>query len=196
MNNCYSELPEGYQEVFRVNAADKKTGLILNLVATGIMIVVIALVIVLGVFLGKGWELTLFGSLWYLVGFIILNVAYVIMHESVHGVVYKVMTKQKLTYGFKLSYAYCGVPNVYVSRKTALCSLCAPLVVFSVLFVALAVVGFFFDPYLYFLFGVLFAIHIGGCAGDMYDIFLYITRFKDKATLMRDTGAEQTFYQK
>ncbi len=196
MKNFYESLPEGYKEVFRVDVSDKKTGIILNVVATVVTILIGAAVVVAGVFGGDNWHLTLFGSVWYLVGFLVLNIAYIVLHELVHGAAYKIMTKRKLTFGFKLSYAYCGLPNVYVSRKTALVSLCAPLVLFSVLFIAAAIVGFFFDPYLYFLFGLMFAIHFGGCMGDVYDIFLYATRFKDKSTLMRDTGAEQTFYQK
>lgn len=37
-------------------------------------------------------------------------------------------------------------------------------------------------------------LHIGGCAGDLWDTWLYPTRFRDPATLMNDIGPKQTFY--
>ena len=37
-------------------------------------------------------------------------------------------------------------------------------------------------------------IHIGGCVGDLYDAALYLFRFRDPLTLMRDTGPKQSFY--
>ena len=43
---------------------------------------------------------------------------------------------------------------------------------------------------------ILLGLHIGGCAGDLYDTRLYFTRFRDPMTLMRDTGPAQTFYVK
>ena len=46
----------------------------------------------------------------------------------------KIFTKQKLTYGFSLTYAYCGVPNIYVRKKEAIIACLAPLVIFSIIF--------------------------------------------------------------
>ncbi|MCQ2122483.1 MAG: DUF3267 domain-containing protein, partial [Fibrobacter sp.] len=57
---------------------------------------------------------------------------YIVLHELVHGAVYKLLTGQKLTFGFKASVAYCGVPDIYVYRRTALAALLAPFVVFDI----------------------------------------------------------------
>ena len=51
--------------------------------------------------------------------FLVSLVLYLVLHELVHGAVYKALTHQKLTFGFTLTVAFCGVPDVYTSRKTA-----------------------------------------------------------------------------
>ena len=93
-----------------------------------------------------------------------------------------------------LTVAFCGVPNIYTSRKTALIALTAPLVVFSVVFLAL-MAGFRISNPVYFaVFSILFSIHLGGCIGDIYMTFLLATRFRNPELLMRDTGPAQTLY--
>ena len=42
--------------------------------------------------------------------------------------------------------------------------------------------------------GILFAIHFGGCIGDLYMTALLLFRYKDPRTLMNDTGPKQTIY--
>ena len=106
------------------------------------------------------------------------------------------MTKQKLKFGFSWSCAFCGIPDAYSYRHTAIISLIAPLTLFSIVFITLAIAFHGVNMMLYLLFALLFAIHFAGCVGDMYVTLLFLTRFRDKTTLMRDTGPEQTFYQK
>lgn len=194
------ELPEGYREVAHINALDKRLGIILNLVS--IIIAAIVLSVAAGVFAlfggeeeiftfnGKSDFLTLYITLCLLCATLI---AYLILHELVHGLVYKIMTGEKLTFGISWSCAYCGVPNIYTYTKTAIFSSSAPLIVFSILFLALTVVAFFISPLLYYSAAALFAIHLGGCSGDMYILFK-IASYKDKRLLVRDTGPEQFFY--
>ncbi len=118
--------------------------------------------------------------------------AYVILHELVHGAAYKILTKQKLTFGLTLTVAYCGVPDIYVYRKASLIALLAPFVLFTVLFAVLL----FFMPTAVdkCLMAFLLGVHVGGCVGDLYGAALYVFRFRDPETLMRDTGPAQTFY--
>jgi hypothetical protein len=38
--------------------------------------------------------------------------------------------------------------------------------------------------------------HLGGCVGDDYVTLLFLFKFKDKTTLVQDTGPKQTIYVK
>ena len=121
-------------------------------------------------------------------------ILYLVLHELTHGAAYKLLTGRRLTFGVSLTAAYCGVPDVYVYRKTALISLLAPFVVFDLVFVLLTLL--LPDPWYRLDAALMLALHVGGCSGDLYDTFLYLTKFRDPATLMRDTGPKQTFYVK
>ena len=125
-----TDLPDGYRSAYVINAADNKTGLLLNAVAGGIMILVAALC------LWILWPLDFSEGFGY-VRVLALSVSmlvYLVLHELVHGAAYKLLTKQKLTFGITLTVAFCGVPQIYVYRKTALISLLAPFVTFTILF--------------------------------------------------------------
>ena len=129
MPNFYKELPENAKVVKTIDAKNKKTMLIFNLVAIFIMIGSILPIIILKDFTLESININpkdmLIGLAVYLIG----TVIYIILHELTHGVVYKTMTKEKLTFGLTLSCAFCGVPKIYVTRKTALLSILAPFVV-------------------------------------------------------------------
>lgn len=189
MKNWEKELPEGYQVARVIDAKEDKK-------LIGAM--TFAALVVLGVFLWIGILTQWSGmkqeelSLGLNIGFLVALLAYIVLHELVHGAAYKLLTGQKLTYGFTLSVAFCGVPEIYVYRKASLIAVLAPFVVFTVVFGAaiLLVHGAWLRFYLIILLGL----HIGGCSGDLYNTWLYLTRFRDPRTLTRDTGPQQTFY--
>ena len=183
-------LPEGYREALLIDAGNTKFGIIMNLAAVVIMI----LILVLTVPLLRLHSFTVLFSIPKLLLMMLLLIGYVVAHELVHGIAYKLMTGQKLTYGFSLTVAYCGVPDIYVYRRTALVSLLAPFTVFTLLFGSLML--FLHNPGWRLVFAFLLAIHIGGCVGDLYDTLLYLFRFRDPETLMNDTGPAQRFYVK
>ncbi len=118
-------------------------------------------------------------------------IAYLVLHELAHGAAYRTLTHQKLRFGISPSAAFCGVPDIYVYRRTALISLLTPFVLFIPVFLIPAFLLPNAWDKIYVLF--LFAMHIGGCSGDLYDTALYLFKFKDPATLMQDTGPKQTF---
>lgn len=186
--NFEKELPEGYREVFSIDAKNKKTALIMSLAAFFIT----AALCVASWLIVRPYGYSPDHLIARYLIFLIVLLAYIVLHELVHGLAYKLLTGQKLTFGMTLTVAFCGVPDIYVYRRTALISLLAPFTVFSVVFIVLALA--LRDPWDKFYAGVLFAVHIGGCVGDLYDTFLYLTRFRDPRTLMRDTGPKQTFY--
>ena len=193
MNRNYEPtLPAGYREALLIDAGNKKLGILLNVIAFAITVLILFLVVPL---LHLREQLTVLSiTLPKLIVFTLSPIVYLVAHELVHGVAYKLLTGQKLTFGFTLTVAYCGVPNIYVYRKTALISLLAPFTVFTLLFGGLTL--FLRDPVLRLISAILLALHIGGCVGDLYDTFLYLFRLRAPDTLMNDTGPAQRFYVK
>ncbi|MCQ2399101.1 MAG: DUF3267 domain-containing protein, partial [Clostridia bacterium] len=176
----------------------KKTVLFLTLASLGLTAIPFVICILMTDFnllFDKIAETDLMICMLVLISFTIAIIAYLVLHELVHGVAYKALTHEKLTFGLSWSCAFCGVPDVYVSRKTALVSLLAPFVVFSVLFLSGATVAYLVgDPIAFLYLGILFAIHFGGCVGDLWMTVLLSFRFRDKRLYMRDTGPEQFLY--
>ena len=195
-DNFCAELPQDYEQVKVIDAKNNKKFIIaMNAAAILMTLAVGFFAILLRFGLPIDMESVFSGPTELLVAdvvFLVSMVAYVILHELTHGIVYKVMTGQKLTFGLTLTVAFCGVPNIYVNRKTALVAVLAPFVLFSVIFIPL--IAFLPDPYALAA-ALVFAIHFGGCAGDLYDAILMIFGMKGQL-LMRDTGPVQTFYLK
>lgn len=185
-------IPEGYREVYHIDAANKKTGLLLTLGS-----LLIAACLIFFFFLSiDSISIDLRNLMKYYLVFLVVMLAYVILHELTHGAVYKALTKEKLRFGITWSAAFCGVPDIYTYRDTALKSLVAPLVLFSVILIPLLIWLYRVDAGWYLVAGVIFSLHISGCIGDLYMTALFLTKFKDPATLMRDTGPEQWIYGK
>lgn len=193
MKNYYETLPEGYTEIYHIDAKDKKTGLVFNLAAFGIMIAVIAVavaVIIIGVGAERSFEFLGFPLLVMVAGMIL----YVVLHELLHGVAYKALTGRRLTFGMSWSCAFCGVPDIYVSRRTALVALVTPFAVFTLVLIPLAAVLYFISLSYFFSVAMILAMHLGGCIGDLYMLCLLLFKFKDRTLLMKDTGPEQYIY--
>ena len=196
--NFEKELPDGYKEIFRFNAQDKKSGLILNGVAVFItVLVIIAACMMVDVskvpYLAENKPFEMMLYLFILAASLLL---YTVLHELVHGAVYKAMTGEKLTFGMSWSCAFCGIPNIYVYRKAAFLAVIAPFVVFSVLFFALPAVFYFVNPFLFLISAIILGMHLGGCSGDLYISGLLLFKYKQKDLLIRDTGPEQFIYVK
>ena len=189
------ELPEGYELVYHISATERRTAIKFNLAA---------LVIMIGTFLLGLIPLLIKGGIEYALGqtetvitlliFFAAMILYVIAHELVHGIAYKAMTGQRLTFGLTLSCAFCGVPSIYTYRRVALIALLAPFTVFTVLFLGLSIGLLAVHPLYYLCALWLLAMHVGGCVGDLYMSWLCFTRFRARDILIRDTGPEQFIY--
>ena len=189
------ELPEGYRQVYHLSATNVKVGIIFNLIAM-VIFVLVGFVAAVPLFFKKDLLLDFSVlSVWLYIA-IALMLVYMVLHELVHGAVYKMKTGEKLTFGLSWSCAFCGVPNIYVYRKTALAALVAPLILFTVIMLPLAVAMYYVSIYAYAAVVMVFAMHLGGCAGDAYMTILLLSKFKSNTMLMRDTGPEQFIYLK
>ncbi len=191
-NNFESELPNGYRLIKTIDAKDKKIGIIFNLLAIVIFFVVFAIgFIPLIVNTEKLSEFDGFGEM--MLGLLGVFV-YIVLHELVHGIAYKIKTGEKLTFGMSWSCAFCGVPRIFTYRKTALFAVLAPLVVFTAVFIPMLVITYFYNISLYVALLFIFGMHLGGSTGDAYVAILLLTKYKDDTTLMNDTGPKMTFF--
>ena len=188
-DNFERTLPEGYHEAYAIDATSGKFSIWLNVVAMALMVVI---AVPLAVIISGMGEIHINST--FLLILCGLLIVYTILHELTHGIAYKLMTGEKLTFGLTLTVAYCGVPKIFVYRKAAMIALLAPFTVYSILFIALIIA--LPDLTMKLAVALIFAIHFGGCAGDLYDTFIYLTKFRDPTTLMQDTGPKQTFYVK
>ena len=192
MKHFETELPEGYRQVFEIDAKNGRTGVVLNLVA-----LLFGVLVFLPFVFGFGFR-TLFNPearsrYWLMLGTYLGGyILYIILHELVHGAAYKLLTRRKLTFGFALTVAYCGVPDIWVYRRASLIATLAPFVVFTAVFLPLAL--FVRTPGLQVAFILLFCSHVAGCTGDLYGAYLMLFRFRDPKLLVRDTGPKQTYY--
>ena len=194
MKNYELELPQNYKLVKTIDAKNAKVGVILNLIALAVMLAcVVGAYFIVGVPFAELIDAEHYaGTFIRLAVFLVVMVAYVVLHELVHGAAYKALTKQKLTFGLTLTVAFCGVPNIYVYRKTALIAVLAPFVVFLPVFLVLCfVLPTALDKLLA---AFMLGMHVGGCSGDLWVAGLLLFKLRDKATLMNDTGPKQTFY--
>ena len=196
--NYEKELPLNYKQVFYINAKDAKFGIIFNLIALLICAIVLTFAILfLRLKSDFSFEKITADPLQLFLPLLVLFVAmiaYVATHELTHGVAYKLLTGEKLTFGLSWSCAFCGVPHVYTYRKTALIAVISPFALFTLIFIPLLIVLYNISPIYYLVTAFLFGYHLGGCSGDLYVFILLATKFKNKKTLMKDTGPEQYFY--
>lgn len=195
--NFENSVPEDYVLVKHVDAKnDKKQVVIYTLLSLVPLIIILPVLCVIAnycsgynIFDGDDFN----GGIAILIAGAVL-IAYIVLHELTHGVTYKLFTGGKLTFGLTLTVAFCGVPDIYVRKKASIAALVMPFLVFSVIFSALTVGLWFVSPLYGIVSGAVFAIHLGGCVGDLHWTLMYLTKFRHCNTLMRDTGPEQWLY--
>jgi hypothetical protein len=117
-------------------------------------------------------------------------IAYIVLHELVHGIFMKHFSGVKPKYGFTLMYAYAG-SEAYFNKKSYIIIALAPVVIWG------AVLGVLCAVLPQSWFWVVYLIQIGnisGAAGDFYVTFKFLKLPKD--ILVNDTGVAMTVYTK
>ncbi len=195
--NYENSIPQDYVLVKYVDAKNDKKQITIYTLLSFVPLLIVLPVLILIARYCSGYNL--FDALQYdfiiaLVITCIILIIYTVLHELVHGVTYKIFTGAKLTFGLTLTVAFCGVPEIYVRKKASIVALIMPFLVFSIVFIALTIGLWFVSP-LYGIFsGAVFAVHFGGCVGDLHWTLMYLTKFRHCNTLMRDTGPKQWLY--
>ena len=180
-------LPEGYGQKYLIDLKDnKKQFWIVNGLSILIMLALAAL---------------FFQLLWY--GFLELHfeglprqmlvmalgmIAYIPLHELVHGVCIRRFSGKRAKYGFTLVYAYAG-SDCYFNKRDYLIIAAAPVVFWGLVFLLLLFllpVHWRWVPYVWQVF------NLSGAAGDFY-VFHRLHRESD-AILCQDTGVKMAVF--
>ena len=179
----------GYKECTRIDLVkNKKEALLVNIY--GIIIMVVMAVFIPLLIMGGIIEFNLENTfpLFFIVLLISL-ILYIPLHEIVHGIVLKNYTDEKLSFGWKLVYAYCGSKEAVVDRKEYYAVALAPLLVFSVVFISLM----FLNPSLSLVWYVMEIMNVSGSVGDIY-VSIKLRKEKSRDILITDSGTDMSFW--
>ena len=179
----------GYKECTKIDLVkNKKEALLVNIY--GIIIMVVTAVFIPLLIMGGIIEFNLETTfpLFFIVLLISL-ILYIPLHEIVHGIVLKKYTDEKLSFGWKLVYAYCGSKEAVVDRKEYYAVALAPLLVFSVVFISLMVL----NPSLSLVWYVMEIMNVSGSVGDIY-VSIKLRKEKSRDILITDSGTDMSFW--
>ena len=183
-------LPEGYEEIYSVNLQkDKKTALMVNLLACLIAVVMVVpacfLVPISSLFDMRA-GLGSFSIKMLLI--FVLMVAYLTLHELTHGVAMKICGTQKIKYGFTGLYAFAG-SNDYYGKKAYTFIALVPVVLWGMI---LAIVNILVPAAWFWVIYIIQVCNISGAAGDLF-VTVRFSRFPEDI-LVKDSGVGMTVY--
>ena len=179
----------GYKECTKIDLVkNKKEALLVNVYGIIIMVVMAVFIplLIMGGIIEFNLETTF--PLFFIVLLISL-ILYIPLHEIVHGIVLKKYTDEKLSFGWKLVYAYCGSKEAVVDRKEYYAVALAPLLVFSVVFISLMVL----NPSLSLVWYVMEIMNVSGSVGDIY-VSIKLRKEKSRDILITDSGTDMSFW--
>lgn len=185
------ELPAGYKLIRETDPAkDKKMTLWLNITALAIAAAMVAAALVLR---APGEEksgavnisINLVSAILMIAGII----AYIFLHEAVHGFFIERFSKTKAKYGFTGLFAYAGSDAAYFDRRSYVVIALAPIVLLGA---ALLALNLALPANLFWYIYIIQILNIAGAAGDAYLVLLTAKMPRD--TLINDTGKSIRFY--
>ena len=177
------KLPNEYKEL-------KKIDLQKN-IKLAIFVNVLSLVLAIIVFLiGLLFQpITLnFGSLFFML--IPMLIAYMVLHELVHGIFFKKFSGEKAKYGFTGLYAFAKSSAYYNKREFIIIGL-SPIVILGVILLILNII---LNTTLFWHVFIIQIVNISGAAGDLYVTF--VMRKMPTDILIKDDGVAMTIYAK
>ncbi|MCR5264401.1 MAG: DUF3267 domain-containing protein [Clostridiales bacterium] len=189
---AFSSLPSGFGEILSINLQkNKKAAMIINISC----VLIAAAMLVPALFLsekpitdlldldgGAGAYFLRFGV--FMAGLI----AYMILHELVHGIAMHICGTKKVRYGFTGLYAFAGSDDYYDKSGYIFIAL-APIAVWGVV---LAVMCAAVPPEWFWIVYIIEIMNVSGAAGDIYVTVRFSRLPKD--ILVRDTGIEMSVY--
>lgn len=180
-------LPGHYRETFLIDLkANKKQNLIVNGLALLLLVFAFAAAYLIQPFSLD--EVDFSGAIPQVITAVIGTVAYIILHETVHGVLFWHFSGIKPTFGASLEFAYAASSAYYCRRDYLIIGL-APVVLWGIV---LAVVGFIVPADWYWAVQFIQLMNISGAGGDVYVTWKLSRMPAD--ILILDEGIRMTVY--
>lgn len=185
-------LPENYTKLLDIDLQkNKKLALLVNLLGLAIIAV---MVVAAHIFNPVSMIFDMSEGLGvYFARFAVIAigaVAYIFLHEIVHGICMKHFSGMKPTYGFTGLYAYAG-SKAYFNKRDYIIITLAPIVVWGIV---LAVINVFVHESWFWVVYFIQIINVSGAAGDIYVTVKFSKLPPD--ILVNDTGVAMTVYTK
>ncbi len=183
-------LPEGYREIFAVDLQNnKKLALLVNGIAAAIAVIMAAVMLPF-VPISSLFDLS-DGLGPYALRFAVLalgSVAYIILHELVHGITMKFFGAGKIKYGFTGIYAYAGCADLFPKSSYIVIAL-APVVLWGAV---LALLNFLVPLSWFWVVYLIQITNLSGAAGDLYVTVKFCRLPRD--ILVADDGTAMRVY--
>ena len=187
-----SSLPDDYKEIFKVNLQkDKKIAMAINIWAVAIAVLLavpghlyVPVTTLFNMDDGLGAYTLRF------VCMLVSIIAYLILHELIHGITMKFFGTQKVNYGFTGLYAFAGSDDYYCKKSYIRIAL-APIVVLGIV---IAIINALVPKEWFWVVYFVQLSNISGAAGDMYVTAKFSKMPKD--ILVQDSGVGMTVYSK
>ena len=185
-------LPEGYTEVYAIDLQkNKKMALLVNVLA---LVIAAAMVIpmLFVVPISHLFETEQGIGIYFIrLGVMVLSmVAYMVLHELVHGIAMKICGTKKVKYGFTGMYAFAGSDDYYAKGPYIFIAL-APVVLWGIV---LAVINVFVPLSWFWIVYFIQIINCAGAAGDLFVTVRFLCLPKD--VWIKDHGVGMTVYGK
>ena len=185
-------LPDDYKQIFSVNLQKDKKMLILINIAALVIAVVMAVPMHFHISFFNLFDMSS-GIGAYAIRFFVLIVAiiaYIVLHELVHGISMKMCGTEKVKYGFTGVYAFAGSSDYY-DKKSYIFIALAPVVLWGAV---LAVINAFVSESWFWVVYIIQISNIYGAAGDFYVTFKFLKFPKD--ILIQDDGVSMKVFSK
>lgn len=185
-----NQLPANYKEILSINLQkDKKLALLINIAAFAIMIVMAVpmhFYIPITSMLDMSEGILMYFLRFFV--FIVGAVAYIILHEAVHGAAMKMCGTKKVKFGFTGIYAFAGSDDYY-DKKSYIVIALAPIVVWGII---LGIINCLVPESWFWVIYFIQIFNISGAAGDLYVTAKFSKLPKD--ILIHDCGVGMTVY--
>ena len=193
-DNC-TMLPDGYKRTENIDLQNnKRTALFVNFLGIVLFVVLLVPLFFITGVPSLFRRMVTDASTESLIATVILCAGifvYMVLHEITHGIFMKIFGKAKVKLGFTGLYAYAG-SMAYFNKRSYIITALAPLVIWSIIFIPLALHSYLFYSVYFHVFYILEVINISGSAGDMY-MAVKISRM-NRNVLVNDSGTNMTVY--
>lgn len=183
-------LPENYEEILSVDLKNnKRLALFVNLLAVGIA-VIFAVIGAFSVPIAALFDMSR-GLGIYALRFLVMfagTVAYIVLHELVHGIFIRLFSHEKPFYGYTGLYAYAG-SHAYFGKVEYIVIALAPIVVWGIV---LAILCFLLDAAWFWVVYLIQITNLSGAAGDLYVFFRFLKLPRE--ILVGDSGTAMVVY--